>query len=499
MSVRGEGGMLTALADADRVAVSAADICAPNYRRVAGRWLLTNDVGHHVQLSDKDFLDYLEGRIEDTHPAWGELQQKGFLRKWLDFAQLVSDYRKKNSFLFTGAPLHIMVTTLRCNHKCLYCHSSVVGMDQIDKDMSVATARRAVDLVFQCPNPSVAIEFQGGEPMVNWPVIKFVTRYAKLKNEASGRGLFLALVSNFSLMDEERFQFLVQEGVSMCTSLDGPAEVHDRNRIFAGGNSHAETARWIRRFMDYTSPTGRRAHKPGALMTTTRLSLAHGDAIIDEYLRLGLPGIFIRPLSPIGFARRSWDKIGYTTSEFLAFYRRMLERIIEINRAGTPFHERLARTLLVKILCRVDPVYVDMRSPSGAALGVISYDYDGSIYTGDEARMLAQEGTRTFRVGHVSETSYNEILEHPTVRATAVATLLDNQPVCSQCAYKPYCGQDATYNLQTQSNLWGRMADNGRCELYMGIFDILFEKLQDPAARQVFMSWLDAVPGAVPA
>lgn len=494
MSARGAGGMLTSLPEAGKVALSPEAAGGANYRRVGDRWLLTNDLGHHAQLSETYFRDYLEGRVGKEHPAWEELKAKGFLTKWLDFAGLVAEYRSKNGFLFTGAPLHILVTTLRCNHKCLYCHSSVVGMDQVDKDMSVATARKAVDLVFQCPNPNVAIEFQGGEPTVNWPVIKFVTRYAKLKNEVSGRGLYLSLVTNMSLMDDERFDFLVREGVGICTSLDGPAEVHDRNRIFTGGNSHAETVRWLKRFSEYVSPQGRRLYKPGALMTTTRLSLEHGDAILDEYLRLGLPGIFLRPLSPIGFALRSWDKIGYTTKEYLAFYRRMLDRIIAVNLAGTPFHERLSRTLLVKILRRVDPVYVDLRSPSGAALGVLAYDYDGGIYTGDEARMLAQEGTRTFRVGHVAETSYNEILEHPAVRATAVATLLDNQPVCAQCAYKPYCGQDATYNLQTQDTLWGRMPDNGRCELYMGIFDILFEKLQDERCRKVFDSWLAELP-----
>jgi sulfatase maturation enzyme AslB (radical SAM superfamily) len=202
-------------------------------------------------------------------------------------------------------------------------------MDQTDKDMTwpQPAARWTVP---PCPNPNVAIEFQGGEPTVNWPVIKFVTRYAKLKNEVSGRGLYLSLVTNMSLMDDERFDFLVREGVGVCTSLDGPAEVHDRNRIFTGGNSHAETVRWLKRFTDYVSPQGRRLFKPGALMTTTRLSLSHGDAIIDEYLRLGLPGIFLRPLSPIGFALRSWDKIGYTTKEYLAFTA-ACSTIIEVN------------------------------------------------------------------------------------------------------------------------------------------------------------------------
>jgi len=75
-------------------------------------------------------------------------------------------------------------------------------------------------------------------------------------------------------------------------------------------------------------------------------------------------------------------------------------------------------------------------------------------------------------------------------RAAAAATLLENQPLCSQCVYKPYCGLDSVLNRQMQRSLCGHMPTNDRCRLYMGLFDVLFEKLADPQARAVFESWL---------
>ncbi|MFH1723465.1 MAG: His-Xaa-Ser system radical SAM maturase HxsB [Elusimicrobiota bacterium] len=481
--------------------VRRGKVAAAAYRRVGKRWLITNDAGHFAQLDAGEFAAYLGGRLESGGALWNDLQRKGFIRDHLDFDALVDTYREKNSFLFQAARLHIIVTTLRCNHNCVYCHSSSVAPDRFDKDMSVETARKTVDFIFQCPNPTLILEFQGGESLLNWPVLKFITRYAKLKNEAARRNLFVTLVSNFSMMDEEKFRFLVSEMVGVCTSLDGPADVHNANRVFTGGDSHDRVVRWLRRFQEAADGglDGKRHFKPGALMSTTRLSLGHAERIVDEYVRLGLPGIFVRQLNPIGYARRKWEKVGYTADEFLAFYREMLDHILEVNRGGTVFYERAALTMLTKILLLQDPGYVDMRSPSGSGFGVLTYNHDGGVYTGDEARMVAREGDSLFRVGHVAESRYNDIFDHPVLKAAAVATLLENQPLCSQCVYKPYCGIDPVYNREIQRNIWGHMPDNDRCRLYMGMFDVIFEKLQDSSNRRVFESWLKAVGPAAPA
>ena len=162
----------------------------------------------------------------------------------VDLDGLAAKWRTRNEHLDQGPGLHILVLTLRCNHKCLYCQSSAAGEGAKKTDMPLKTALKSVDFAFSSPNPAITIEFQGGEPLLNWAVLKAVTKYARKKAAASKKQLKLALVSNFTLMTEEKAKFLLENEVSLCTSLDGPADLHDRHRKGPDGSpSHAAAMR----------------------------------------------------------------------------------------------------------------------------------------------------------------------------------------------------------------------------------------------------------------
>lgn len=490
---------------------AAADRLPPFYFRNRGDWfLITNDWGSHTFLKKKDFGSFLEGTLSKDHPQWTDLLDKGFVREGMGFESLARRFLSKNSFLWQRGPsLHMVVTTLRCNQKCHYCHASVVDPSRKDFDMSLETAKRAVDFIFSTPNPVICIEFQGGEPLLNWPVVTFVTEYAQKMAQWKKRRLILSMVSNLSLLNDERLDYLLSRHVALCTSLDGPPLVHDQNRPFLGGGpSHDKAAANIKKIQERCRKAGERTYYlPSALMTTTRFSLAHGKEIVDAYLELGFKQIFLRALAPIGFAKRAWKDIGYAPEEFVEFYAKTLDYIIDLNLKGTEMVERLALVLLTKIIKREDPGYMDLRSPSGAALGALAYNFDGSIYAGDEGRMVAQEGDEMFRLGSVFENDWTQIVDNPTTKALAVASTLENQPMCSQCAYKPYCGVEPVYHYETQGSIRGHIPTSSWCARHMGIFDVLFDKLNDPRARKVFESWLEkdicmwqeSEPGRMPA
>ena len=76
----------------------------------------------------------------------------------------------------------------------------LVTLDAVDTDMSKETAEKAVDLVFESTSPFVTIEFQGGEPLVNFPVVQHIIEYARKKNETIGKQLEFTMVSNFALL-----------------------------------------------------------------------------------------------------------------------------------------------------------------------------------------------------------------------------------------------------------------------------------------------------------
>ena len=73
----------------------------------------------------------------------------------------------------------MMVVTLRCNQRCEYCQVSCADKDVHDYDMSKDTAMKVIDMIFQSPTKRPKIEFQGGEPLLNWDVVVASVLYAE--------------------------------------------------------------------------------------------------------------------------------------------------------------------------------------------------------------------------------------------------------------------------------------------------------------------------------
>ncbi|MBI3297198.1 MAG: His-Xaa-Ser system radical SAM maturase HxsB [Elusimicrobia bacterium] len=469
-------------------------------RRLGRRWLLTNDWGHHAVLRGSEYASFLSSAPRRGAAWWTELEAKGFLRERLDFAGLAERYRRQNAFLWSGPRLHVMVLTSRCNQACGYCQAGSGARRGAGRDMSLETAGKVVEFAFRGPAEELTLEFQGGEPLLNWEALVFAVRRGRELAAAAGRALRLAVVTNMTLLDDAKLEFLMENGVGLCTSLDGPAALHDRNRPFSGGSSHALVERWLGRIArDYPDAADRRYPRPNAILTATRASLAEPEAVVDEYARLGLDSIFARPLTPLGAARKAWAAVGYEPEAYLAFYARLLARCLELERAGRPMRERMAAMLLTKVLRNADPGFTDLRSPCGAAFGQLAYDHDGGVYTCDEGRLLAEEGDPLFRIGDVRGGSYEDAVRHPTVRACAVASNLEEQPVCAGCAYRPFCGVCPVYNYAAQDTIWGRMGTNGRCIVLKGLFDLLFKRLQDERDRPVLERWADSAAPCGPA
>ena len=138
-----------------------------------------------------------------------------------------------------------------------------------------------------------------------------------------------------------------------------------------------------------------------ALMTTTAASIPRVVDVIDEYITLGFEGIFLRPLSPYGFAVKTKSYGRYDTDSWLQFYERGLRYILQLNLSGRRFVEYYAATILTKMLTSQNPGYVDLMSPAGIGIAAVVYNYDGRVFASDEGRMLAESGDNTFLLGNV--------------------------------------------------------------------------------------------------
>jgi MoaA/NifB/PqqE/SkfB family radical SAM enzyme len=296
------------------------------FREVAGRVVVTNPWGDWAALSREEFdvLRRDEAALRARLP-------RNFFRDTLDVAGVVARTRRKLRFLQAGPNLHILVVTLRCNQSCVYCHASRAPLDRPGFDMTPETARRAVDLALASTSPAITLEFQGGEPLVNYPVVREVVEYALARNAEARKALDFTLVSNLSLMDDEKLDWLVERRVQICTSVDGPRPLHDRQRRLAGGSAHDLAAGWIRRINERYAAAGLDPdlYRVEALLTTTRESLAYPREIVDTYAELGCRAIYLRPVDPFGFAAHAEGRVGYRGDAFLDFYRATVRRQAE--------------------------------------------------------------------------------------------------------------------------------------------------------------------------
>jgi radical SAM protein with 4Fe4S-binding SPASM domain len=213
--------------------------------------------------------------------------------------------------------------------------------------------------------------------------------------------------------------------------------------------------------------------------------------VVDTYVSLGCRALFLRPVDPFGFAEKTGHRIEYPRAQYLEFYRQAVDYMLELNQQGVQILERFAAIFLTKILGGEDPNFLDIRNPCGAGIGQIAYNYDGKVFTCDEGRMLHEMGDSTFLLGEVGTSSYRQLLGHETVRALAIASNLDAQPDCVNCAYNPYCGVCPVHNHKTQGSIFGRMRESTLCAVHKGIQDYLFEKLgqNDPQVMETFRRW----------
>ena len=227
-----------------------------------------------------------------------------------------------------------------------------------------------------------------------------------------------------------------------------------------------------------------------ALMTSTADSLKQPEAIIDEYVRLGFDSIFLRYISPYGFAAKTAKRIGYETDEFIAFFKRGLAYVVALNQRGTPIREMYSTLLLQRTLTPYATGYVDLQSPSGIGISVLAYNYDGNVYAADEGRMLAEMGDHTFRLGTVHDSYEQLFLDSPLLSITS-ATMSEGMPGCCDCALLPYCGSDPVFHHRTQGDVIGHRPTSAFCRRNMEIMRHLIRLLEDePESAAVLRSWI---------
>lgn len=455
-----------------------------NFKKFGNRVLLTNDLGKYLFVGEDEFKKIISKTIEPD----SELEKK-LIEARMIYTETDLEYSNMNKYnvrelkshMNSATSLHIFVVTTACNMSCVYCQANN-GRTKPHLFMDPNTAEKAVDIALQSPEEYLSFEFQGGEPLLNFEIIKHIVNYAE-ENKGNHK-INYNVVTNLTLLSDEILDFLIEYSFSISTSIDGPQTVHDRNRYFTGGtgtyNKVIESVNKIRN-------AGLRV---GAIETTTRMSLDYPKEIVRSYVNMGFDSIFLRPLTPLGKATVNWSEIGYSPEEFIAFYRKGLEELILINKSGIFIKEEHASILLKRI--DGQPMnYMELRSPCGAGIGQLAYYSDGNVFTCDEGRMFYEMGKDTFCLGNVYNHSYKEIVESGICRTVCVSSILETIPGCCDCVYQAYCGTCPVVNYAHSNDVIEKTPRGYRCKIYSGMLDSLFEYFleEDEDTNCILKSW----------
>ena len=463
------------------------------FMRLNGKELLVNEAGEFLFAPTGTVQDLVAESLNTDSELYRDLKAKHFVydqcsSPLLDV--LATKIRTKFDHMNGGTKLHIFVVTLRCDHSCHYCQVSRQSESRADFDMSPSTADRAIAMMMDSPAHDVTLEIQGGEPLLAFELIQYIVSRAKKVACEKGKNLDIVVCSNLSHITDDILKYFRDEGIKVSTSLDGPAFLHNKNRPRRGNDSYQRAIEGIERCRAVLG-----MESVAALMTTTAASLDYATEIIDEYVRQKFHSVFLRPISPYGFAVKTRHHTGYEMDRFLRFYREGLAHILNINRGGYRIAEVYTQILLTKMLTPHSTRYVDMQSPAGEAWNVLVYNYDGDVYASDESRMLAEMNDRTFRLGNVHRDNRRSLFTSDAALQMFQAACNQALTGCSDCVFQSYCAADPVYHYATQGDMYGSRPTSGFCQRNMSILKQLFSIIEenDRDTMRIFWSWITGV------
>ena len=125
----------------------------------------------------------------------------------------------------------------KCNLGCTYCYAQQGEFGGAAKNMELADALRAVELLVGTAEPGARLNlaFLGGEPLVNRKVLRAATERALELAEGRGANITFSITTNGTLLSEDDGRFFEEHGFAVTISIDGPQQVHDALRPFKGG------------------------------------------------------------------------------------------------------------------------------------------------------------------------------------------------------------------------------------------------------------------------
>ena len=267
--------------------------------------------------------------IEECYGQVEELKAQGRLFAPDTFEGMAGHLKAKTSGVVKALCLHVAHT---CNLNCSYCFASQGKYSGERALMSFEVGKRALDFLIENSGVrhNIEVDFFGGEPLMNFDVVKQLVAYARSIEKEKGKNFRFTLTTNGVLVDDDVIEFANRECSNVVLSLDGRKEVHDRYRVDYAGNGSWDKI--VPKFQKFVEARGGKNYYMRGTFTH-----ANPDFLEDIKVMLDL-GFNELSMEPVVCAEG--DPSALTEADLpvvMEQYEKLAELMIERDRAGKPF------------------------------------------------------------------------------------------------------------------------------------------------------------------
>lgn len=270
-----------------------------------------------------------EAELQDCYEQITALKDEGELFTPDVFEPLAGKFKEKSGDVIKALCLHVAHT---CNLNCAYCFASQGKYNGERAVMSFEVGKQALDFLVKHSGRrhNLEVDFFGGEPLMNFQVVKDLVAYARSIEKEAGKNFRFTLTTNGMLIDDEVIDFANREMSNVVLSLDGRKEVHDRYRVDYAGNGSWE--RIVPKFQKLVRERGGRNYYMRGTFTH------HNPDFLQD----------IRQMLDLGFTELSMEPVVCAPDDPTALteedrrivldqYEKLAELMLEREREGRPF------------------------------------------------------------------------------------------------------------------------------------------------------------------
>ena len=376
-------------------------------------------------MSDKyaDREDITAADIEECFNQVESLRDSGKVFAPDAFEPMADKLKAKTAGVVNALCIHIAHT---CNLNCSYCFASQGKYHSDRAIMSFEVGKRALDFLVENSGSrrNLEVDFFGGEPLMNFEVVKQMVQYARSIEKEKGKNFRFTLTTNGLLIDDDVIEFANKEMSNVVLSLDGRKEIHDRYRVDYAGNGSWE--RIVPKFQKLVEARGGKGYYMRGTFTHANPDFLND---IQQMLDLGFSELSMEPV-----VCAPGDKEELTQEDLpivMEQYEKLAELMLERDRQGKPFtfyHYMIDLTGGPCIYKRI----------SGCGSGT---EYMAVTPWGDLYPCHQFVGEEKFRLGDIWQGVTNTAIQNEFASCNVYA-----RPDCSDCWAKLYCSGGCAAN-----------------------------------------------------